>query len=215
MMKIRAGDLEATRVIPVNFCVMKAKSCPDTGPMAEILFSVLVTLESVLLLLVLVQIFREDIQIWPPPIEKSAATLLCALGIFYFLIVGSIWLCVLQWTNTVLDYSWIRYLGGMLLGLGLVLYGWSRMYMSKKVEFGNKDRLITEGPYRFTRNPLYVADTFIFVGFALIGNSLLMMILMALLVKIILLLPLIEEPWLLKQYGNQYRDYLEKTPRYF
>ncbi len=86
--------------------------------------------------------------------------------------------------------------------------------MSKKVEFGIKDHLITQGPYQYTRNPLYVADSFIFIGFAFIGNSLLLVILMASLVLIVLLLPLVEEPWLLEQYGEKYRNYTEKTPRF-
>ena len=138
-----------------------------------------------------------------------------ALGIFYLLILGNIWLCVLQWSTPLFEMSWIRYFGGALLGLGLILYGWCRVYMSKKVEFGNKDHLITQGPYQYTRNPLYVADTLIFIGFALVGNSLLLIVLMILLVQIILLLPLIEEPWLLEQYGERYRNYMKKTPRFF
>lgn len=182
--------------------------------MSEILFAALLTLELALLILVLFQIFGKGIRIWPPPKEKPA-TLYLALGVFYVLIIGSIWLCVLQWSNPLFDLSWIRYFGGALLSLGLRLYGWCRVYMSKRVEFDNKNHLITQGPYQFTRNPLYVADTLIFVGFALIGNSLLLIVLMSLLVFTILLLPLVEEPWLLEQYGGLYRNYMERTPRFF
>ncbi len=87
--------------------------------------------------------------------------------------------------------------------------------MSKKVEFGNKNHLVTQGPYQYTRNPLYIADTFIFIGFAFLGNSLLLIMLMALLVVTIFLLPIVEEPWLLEQYGELYRDYMKTTPRFF
>lgn len=181
--------------------------------MSEILFTALLTTEVTLLGLVLSQIFGRDLRIWPPPNGKST-TMYMALGIFYALIIGSIWLCVLQWSNSLFDQNWIRYFGGALLSLGLVLYGWCRVYMSKKVEFGNKDHLITQGPYQYTRNPLYIADSLIFIGFAFLGNSLLLFILMALLVLTILLLPLVEEPWLLEQYGKRYQDYMENTPRF-
>ena len=87
--------------------------------------------------------------------------------------------------------------------------------MSKKVEFGNKKHLITRGPYQYTRNPLYIADTFIFIGFAFLGNSLLLFVLMVTLVLTILLLPLVEEPWLLEQYGEPYRNYVKQVPRFF
>ncbi|MBT3620755.1 MAG: hypothetical protein HN523_10055 [Porticoccaceae bacterium] len=73
---------------------------------------------------------------------------------------------------------------------------------------------MTQGPYQYTRNPLYAADSFIFIGFALLGNSLLLFILMASLTLIVLLLLLVEEPWLLEQYGGKYQDYSEKTPRF-
>lgn len=182
--------------------------------MSLILFIALLILEVALLIIVLSQIFGRDFRIWPPPKGKSA-TMYWALGIFYLLILGNIWLCVLQWSTPLFEMSWIRYFGGALLGLGLILYGWCRVYMSKKVEFGNKDHLITQGPYQYTRNPLYVADTLIFIGFALVGNSLLLIVLMILLVQIILLLPLIEEPWLLEQYGERYRSYMRNTPRFF
>lgn len=177
------------------------------------LFAALLILETALLVLVLCQIFRRDFHIWPPTKENSTTTF-WALCIFYALIFGSVWLSVLQWSNPLFDQGWIRYFGGALLGLGLVLYGWCRVYMSKKVEFGNKDQLITQGPYQYTRNPLYVADTLIFIGFAFLGNSLLLSIVLTLLVLTILLLPLIEEPWLLAEYGELYLDYKKKTPRY-
>lgn len=181
--------------------------------MSEILFAALLTLEVTLLGLLLSQIFGKDFRIWPP-LEGKSTTTFWALGIFYLLIIGSIWLCVLQWKNPLFSQNWIRYFGGALICLGLVLYGWCRIYMSKKVEFGKKGHLITQGPYQYTRNPLYVADTLMFIGLALFGNSLLLLILMALLVLTILLLPLVEEPWLMEQYGGQYRNYMAKTPRY-
>ena len=182
--------------------------------MSEILFAALLTLEITLLVLVLSQIFGRDFRIWPPSTGKSTTTF-WALGIFYVLIIVSIWLCVLQWSNPLFDQNWIRYFGGTLLSLGLILYGWCRVYMSKKVEFGNKDHLITRGPYQYTRNPLYIADALIFIGFAFLGNSLLLLVLMVLLILAILLLPLVEEPWLVEQYGELYTDYMKTTPRFF
>ena len=38
---------------------------------------------------------------------------------------------------------------------------------------------------------------------------------MVLLILAILLLPLVEEPWLLEQYGELYTDYMKTTPRFF
>jgi hypothetical protein len=100
--------------------------------MIKILFGILFGLELILLVLVLTQIFRRDFHIWPPHIEQPAITH-WALGIFYILILGSIWFCVLEWNNSLFDQNWIRYFGGMLLSSGLVFYIWCGMYMSKMV----------------------------------------------------------------------------------
>lgn len=176
-------------------------------------FTVLFVIEVIILLSVLFQIGNKNKLIWPPP-EGKPNRLYWIIFIFYSLVIGSVWLCVLEWRNTLFGSVWIRDSGLILLLTGLGLYIWCRRYMSKKVEFGGKDHLITQGPYQYTRNPLYIADTFIFLGFALISNSLLVMILMVVLITTLLLLPFIEEAWLLEQYGEQYKNYMKKVPRY-
>lgn len=176
-------------------------------------FYLIFCIESTLLIFVLINANNQANYIWPPQAGKTQS-IYALMFIFYSIIASSIWIGICERTNPLFVAKWFRYVGIFILTLGIVLYTWCRMYISKKIEFGGKGRLITQGPYQYTRNPLYIADTLIFLGFAIISNSLLVYILMILLVIILLFLPLLEEPWLLEQYGKQYEDYMSKVPRY-
>ena len=181
--------------------------------MTLFIFYLIFIVEILSFLFVLINLGNRANSVWPPQ-ERNTKTIYSLMIIFYSIIFGNIWLSIKEWDNALFNIPGLRYLGVFFFILGLLFYAWCRMYMSKKMEFGGKDHLITQGPYQYTRNPLYIADTFIFLGFAFFSNSMLVIILMAVLVFTLLLLPLIEEPWLLEQYGEQYKSYMEKVPRY-
>ena len=88
------------------------------------------------------------------------------------------------------------------------------IHFSKKLEFGFTDKLVTSGPYRYIRNPIYVADVLIALGIAFLVNSLHLHIVLVIFSIMMLLIPIIEEPWLLKQYGANYISYCAKVPRF-
>lgn len=75
--------------------------------------------------------------------------------------------------------------------------------------------IVTEGPYRFTRNPLYVGLTLMYCGISALANAL----------PAVLLLPAIlnvmrhgvisrEERYLEGKFGDEYREYKERVPRW-
>jgi protein-S-isoprenylcysteine O-methyltransferase Ste14 len=75
--------------------------------------------------------------------------------------------------------------------------------------------LIFRGPYRFTRNPMYVGATLIEIGFGLALDNLwisLFAIPSLLVVHFIAVLP--EERYLSEKFGESYRSYLERVHRY-
>jgi protein-S-isoprenylcysteine O-methyltransferase Ste14 len=177
------------------------------------IFYFTLSIEIALLVFVVNNAVKSVNDYWPPE-AGNIRPLYVLMFIFYLIIAGSMWIGFRDRANPLFAVDWLRYIGIFLLALGIVLYTWCRMYISKKVEFGAKDQLIVQGPYQYTRNPVYIADTLIFSGLAIISNSLLVYILLFLLVTILLILPFIEEPWLLKQYGEQYKNYKSEVPRY-
>ncbi len=89
---------------------------------------------------------------------------------------------------------------------------WALMYIS-----GNKRReLITEGPYSMTRNPLYVFSLIGGIGIGLASENLL--ILALIIIFYLLYYPftiLAEEEKLAKKFGQVYKEYKKRTPRFF
>jgi protein-S-isoprenylcysteine O-methyltransferase Ste14 len=75
--------------------------------------------------------------------------------------------------------------------------------------------IVTSGPYRFSRNPLYVALTLLFVGLTFVVNTWW---------GIVVLVPLVivmhygvvrrEERYLEQKFGEPYRQYRSRVRRY-
>lgn len=181
--------------------------------MVSYIFYLTLSIEIALLVFVVTIATKPGNDFWPP--EAGNTRSIYGLMLTFFLIIASsIWIGIQERANPIFAIDWLPYIGVFILALGIVLYFWCRMYISKKVEFGAKDQLIVHERYQYTRNLVYIADTLIFSGFAIISNSLLVYILMILLEIILLILPFIEEPWLLKQYGEQNKNYKLEVPRY-
>lgn len=70
---------------------------------------------------------------------------------------------------------WLRYLGWGLIDAGVLLIAWAAilMYRFKTTinPFKKPSALLVEGPYRFSRNPIYLGDTLIFLGIGLLLSS--------------------------------------------
>ena len=74
--------------------------------------------------------------------------------------------------------------------------------------------LVTDGPYRWIRNPLYTAGTTLFTGLGLISASAFLLVGgLASLVLVAIRLPS-EEAELEKRFGQAYRDYVRRTGRF-
>jgi protein-S-isoprenylcysteine O-methyltransferase Ste14 len=74
--------------------------------------------------------------------------------------------------------------------------------------------LMTTGPYAYTRNPMYVAELALWLGWATLFGSLVTLLgFVVLTVVIILILPW-EERGLETQFGETYRQYQARVPRW-
>jgi protein-S-isoprenylcysteine O-methyltransferase Ste14 len=75
--------------------------------------------------------------------------------------------------------------------------------------------LVQSGPYRLTRNPIYLAFVLIASGFALLLNSLWSLSLMPIM-TIILDKGMVkrEENYLEQKFGEEYRQYKKRVPRW-
>jgi len=74
--------------------------------------------------------------------------------------------------------------------------------------------LVTHGPYRWIRNPLYTAAGFIFTGLGLVAASWFLIAAAALAVVLVRLRLPKEEAQLEDRFGQEYRDYVSRTGRF-
>lgn len=153
-------------------------------------------------------------RIWPPPSKNSwqywftwILTIISVVGVILISIINR---------NTFIYNHWSHYIIGSLLILGGVIFAlWGVRTLTLHMSSGLKNTLITNGPYKYTRNPQYVGDISVLLGIIIISNSLMVIIPVALSILWFILAPFTEEPWLRQQYGTAYDEFCSKIPRFF
>lgn len=95
------------------------------------------------------------------------------------------------------------------------LYFWLASIIGLKATLAD-GKLLTEGIYARTRNPMYAAFIiFLVPALALLLNNLVYLLAAPLMYAVFDLLIGREEKFLLEKFGPQYQDYAERTPRLF
>lgn len=96
----------------------------------------------------------------------------------------------------------------------LLLVGWC-VYEVNPIEIDSPDRLITSGPYCYSRDPMYVAWSLIFIAAILLFNSIWLLALFPIVLiytHMRVILP--EEEQLSEQFGAEYMEYKSRVRRY-
>lgn len=144
--------------------------------------------------------------IMPPPVIYLGALLL----------VSSLhWI----WPVPVVDHAAMLWTGIVLLVVGAGINGWGvyTLYRGNTAVHPSHpaSRLITSGPFGFSRNPLYVGLTVIYIGVTLMLNSLWGLLLF---VPLLLVMHhgvvLREEQHLEARFGDEFRQYCARVRRY-
>jgi protein-S-isoprenylcysteine O-methyltransferase Ste14 len=111
-------------------------------------------------------------------------------------------------------------LGALLVGAGLSLFvATVRLFSSEGrgtlAPWDPPERLVVKGPYRHVRHPMISGVALTLAGEALIFASTAIAIELALFVAVnALYLPLVEEPALVRRFGDDYRRYMAHVHRW-
>ncbi len=161
--------------------------------------------------LILLQLVKDDFQFWPPPNPQSwqKKVFRVLFRVFFYSLV------ILSFVDFQSSSLWRYVVGSVLLvgGLGLAMR-WTG-FLGWRNSFGEPTGLKTTGPFSWSRNPVYMATIVGMMGWALVVNSALVSILLSLWALLYIAAPLVEEPWLECEFGDEYRSYMDRTPRYF
>lgn len=123
----------------------------------------------------------------------------------------------MQWSAVPLP-AWLRWLGVVTAVLSLPLMYWLFRSIGRNITQTVKTRkehqLVTTGPYRWVRHPLYSVGTLLFGSFALIAANWFMAL--ATLLGFVMLLVRLpnEERHLLERFGDEYQEYMKRTGRF-
>ena len=108
-----------------------------------------------------------------------------------------------------------------IFSLALFLIGWSvQNFLKAKgtpVPFNPPPKLVTTGPYAYTRNPMLTGIFSLLFGFGVLFGSVFLLIVFTPLFIFINFWELksIEEPELEKRLGEEYIEYRKRTPMFF
>jgi protein-S-isoprenylcysteine O-methyltransferase Ste14 len=113
----------------------------------------------------------------------------------------------------------LGWIGAGLVGAGFALHCWSNVVLARGERAPGQApaALAVAGPYRFVRNPIYLAGISLLCGVGLlyapwrVADLVAMVVLLALFhLRIVRL----EEPALGKRFGASYSDYCQRVPRW-
>ena len=97
---------------------------------------------------------------------------------------------------------------------GAAIFLWALLTLTVKSSLGLKGKLITYGPYRYSRNPQYLGVILFFSGTTLFFNSFYALIIGFIGNVWFSFTPFVEEPWLREQFKEEYDEYCKKVPRF-
>jgi len=76
-----------------------------------------------------------------------------------------------------------------------------------------EDALVTTGPYRYVRNPIYLGSFSLMVAQALVAANWLVLLPALPIIMVIYMQISGEEAMLIERFGDEYREYMKRTPR--
>jgi protein-S-isoprenylcysteine O-methyltransferase Ste14 len=148
----------------------------------------------------------------------------CAGVLFAAAVLGSGFAPVAELVGLVVPWTGSAAALGYRLGIAFTIVGivgtlWSQLAMGASwrvgVDHGARTELVSRGPFRFVRNPIFTWMTFASAGLVLLTpNPIAIGSFVALLIALELQVRLVEEPYLMRTHGDAYRRYAAATGRF-
>lgn len=152
-------------------------------------------------------------RVWPP-VKATAGTKIRVWLMTTLIFASASIFGLLDWNhfNWPASLRWGIGLPLVIIGNVIVWLGVSKIGMA--ATSGEATGLKTDGLYKWSRNPQYMADITILFGWGILAASIWAMPVLILGLAVLLVAPLAEEPWLQEQYGAIYQDYRKTVRRY-
>jgi len=152
-------------------------------------------------------------RIWPPR-RYGPLTLLLVWGPTFALFGIIVALGILGWGELEIAV-WLRYgVGIPMIVLSNVAVWYEVSHFGIAQTSGSEGSLRTGGLYRYSRNPQYVADIVMVLGWCLLSASYGTIIVGMVGIIVLLAAPVAEESWMQERYGSDYDAYASRVRRF-
>jgi protein-S-isoprenylcysteine O-methyltransferase Ste14 len=132
------------------------------------------------------------------------------------------WLIHRRWPNRLFPAEWTstaEAIGLVAIVIAFAIVGWAfaTFLRHRTAIYPNQPatRIVRDGPYRWTRNPMYLSMTLMYIGLTFLVNALLPMLLLPLV--LVLLVRLVihrEERYLRSAFSDEYAAYCQDVRRW-
>jgi len=157
---------------------------------------------------------------------KKSRTLLTPVGVFVFGAFTALFVLAALWADTLLNLPKLlpesaRLPVSMpLMAVGVVVTVWSGFHFLRvkgtPVPFNPPPEVVATGPYRYARNPMLTGVFLFLFGLGVFVNSVSLVFFFTPLFVLVNVWELkqIEEPELVKRFGDTYIEYRQRTPMF-
>jgi protein-S-isoprenylcysteine O-methyltransferase Ste14 len=123
----------------------------------------------------------------------------------------------MAWSSLPLP-AWARWVGAAIMALCVPLIYWVFSSLGKNVThtvaIRKEHSLVTHGPYRWVRHPLYTVGFLAFTGLSLLAANYFIFAMLLATYPILMARTAIEEERLVERFGEQYQRYMQRTGRF-
>jgi protein-S-isoprenylcysteine O-methyltransferase Ste14 len=113
----------------------------------------------------------------------------------------------------------LRIIGWVVIVLSLLLFAWAvstfKRLRTAVIPVHPATLLVEEGPYKFTRNPMYLGMTILYVGITLAGNTVWPLLFLPEAIALVYFFAIrLEEHYLRYEFGDAYAAYCARVRRW-
>lgn len=157
--------------------------------------------------------WQPALRLWPPAAKGSWRSILF-WGLFRALNVSALAMAWVDWQPLQPDHlvRIVAATAAMATGAG---YFAACIHLGRVNLYGGRSGLVTDGLYRWSRNPQYALAMPAYLALTIAADSISTAVLAVLLIAVFKLMAVLEEPWLRSAYGEDYVRYARMVPRFY
>ncbi|AYC34360.1 isoprenylcysteine carboxylmethyltransferase family protein [Pseudomonas cavernae] len=145
--------------------------------------------------------------------------IILAPPLIYLIFIALVWALSALLPLPLGENVWTRYLGWGLIDAGILLAAWSALALAQHKTtinpYKKPKRLLASGPFRYSRNPIYLGFNLIYCGIGLLLHSWWPWIALPLLILTMNRGVIVHEEQILEQlFGDSYRRYRRRVRRW-